>query len=231
MYKELRERVFEANIALVKKSLIIQTFGNVSEIDRINNVVAIKPSGVSYSVMRPDDIVILDIFGKQIYGSYKPSSDTPTHLVLYRAFDEISGIVHTHSTHATIFAQAKKPCLCFGTTHADTFYGQIPVTEPMNNEEIKENYEANTGEVIVRKFLSDKISPEQVPGVLVSSHGPFAWGKNAMAAVDHAEILEEVCKMALFSQLLTPGLSSIDQSLLDKHYLRKHGSGAYYGQG
>ncbi len=230
LYHELRSRVYEANCALVTRGLVLQTFGNVSEYDREHGIIAIKPSGVEYAKLKPEDIVVLDINGKSIDGSMRPSSDTPTHLVLYRAFPQLSGIVHTHATYSTIFAQAKRPCICLGTTHADSFYGTIPITDDVTKQEIESGYETATGVVIVRAFQTQNLDPKSMPGVLVSSHGPFAFGNSALDAVDHAEIMEEICKMALSTLLLHQSIQPISQVLLDKHYLRKHSTQAYYGQ-
>jgi len=229
MLKELKEQVLEANLLLPKHGLVTFTWGNVSGIDREEGLMVIKPSGVEYDVMRADDMVVLEVeTGKVVEGDYRPSSDTPTHLELYRAFDSIGGIVHTHSRWATSFAQAGRAIPAYGTTHCDYFYGTIPCTEPMTKEEIGGEYEAETGKVIIRAF--EGIDPSQMPGVLVASHGPFAWGKDAMNAVHNAVVMEEVAFMALHSLMLNPSLEPVSQALLDKHYLRKHGPGAYYGQ-
>jgi len=227
----LKEQVFEANLALPRHNLVTFTWGNVSAIDRASGRVAIKPSGVDYDVMTVDDIVVVDLeSGRVVEGSKKPSSDTATHLALYRAFETIGGIVHTHSRHATIWAQSGLDLPAWGTTHADYFYGKIPCTRLMTAQEIAENYEHNTGEVIIETFRSREISPAAVPAVLVNAHGPFAWGSDAENAVHNAVVLEEVAYMGIFSRQLTPGIGDMQQVLLDKHYLRKHGANAYYGQ-
>jgi L-ribulose-5-phosphate 4-epimerase len=228
MYQDIKERVFEANLELVEHGLVVFTFGNVSEIDRHAGVVAIKPSGVSYDDMRPEQMVILDLDGHVIDGELRASSDTPTHLALYRQFKDIGGITHTHSCHAAMWAQACKDIPCFGTTHADHFYGPVPVTDVMTQEEIQDHYELNTGKVIVRRF--ENLDPKAMPAVLVANHGPFTWGKDAHDSVKNAVILEEVATMAFGTIGLNPNQPAISQTLLDKHYLRKHGKDAYYGQ-
>lgn len=225
---ELRKRVLEANLELPRRGLVKYTWGNVSGIDREQGLVVIKPSGVAYEEMTEDDLVVVTLDGEVVEGKLRPSSDTPTHLEIYKAFPTIGGIVHTHSMWATIWAQAKQPLPCYGTTHADYFYGEIPCTEEMTESDVVEAYEANTGKLIVRTFSS--LDPTAVPGVLVASHGPFAWGKDPEEAVYHSVVLEEVAQMALFTRLLNPGVTSIEQFLLDKHFLRKHGANAYYGQ-
>ena len=231
MYKELKQRVFRANMLLPKYDLVKFTWGNVSEIDREKGVVAIKPSGVEYDVMTADDMVVVDLeSGKVVEGRYKPSSDTATHLEIYRNFKDVGGIVHTHSRWATIFAQMKQDCPALGTTHADYFYGSIPATRDMTKAEIEGEYELNTGKVIVETFEERKINPKYVPSVLVASHGPFSWGKNADNAVHNAVVLEEVAFMAWHSMVAKQNITDMDQTLLDKHYLRKHGANAYYGQ-
>lgn len=228
-YDELKQKVYQANIDLVKSGLVILTWGNVSGADQ--GVMAIKPSGVPYDILKPRDIVVLDIqSGQVVEGKARPSSDTPTHLHLYRAFEGLGGIVHTHSTVGTSFAQAMVEIPCMGTTHADNFYGTIPCTRAMTSEEILGEYELNTGKVIVDCFTSRKIKPLDVPGVLVASHAPFAWGKTVEKAVENAIVLEFSAKMALNTLVLNPKAGSIPQVLLDKHFLRKHGPGAYYGQ-
>jgi len=227
----LKQQVFEANLALPRHHLVTFTWGNVSAIDRSRGLVAIKPSGVEYDGMTVDDIVVVELeSGRTVEGSKKPSSDTATHLALYRAFTDIGGIVHTHSRHATIWAQAGLDLPAWGTTHADYFYGTIPCTRLMTPQEIAEDYEHNTGEVIIDTFRSRDISPTAIPAVLVNAHGPFAWGSNADNAVHNAVVLEEIAYMGIFSRQLTPGMRDMQQVLLDKHYLRKHGAGAYYGQ-
>nr|WP_234471856.1 L-ribulose-5-phosphate 4-epimerase [Erwinia sp. S43] len=227
----MKEQVFEANLALPRHNLVTFTWGNVSAIDRASGRVAIKPSGVDYDVMTVDDIVVVDLeSGRVVEGSKKPSSDTATHLALYRAFETIGGIVHTHSRHATIWAQSGLDLPAWGTTHADYFYGKIPCTRLMTAQEIARDYEHNTGEVIIETFRSRDISPAAVPAVLVNAHGPFAWGSDADNAVHNAVVLEEVAYMGIFSRQLMPGITDMQQVLLDKHYLRKHGANAYYGQ-
>jgi len=226
--KELKEQVLEANLELPRKSLVTYTWGNASGIDREKNLVVIKPSGVSYNELKIEDLVVVDLDGNVVEGKLNPSSDTPTHLVLYKCFKEIGGVVHTHSKWATIWAQAGRSIPALGTTHADYFYGSIPCTRKLTVNEISSAYEIETGNVIVETF--DDINPIHVPGVVVSNHGPFTWGKNASEAVHNAVVLEELSMMAYHTYCLSPGLDAIDQELLDKHFLRKHGSGAYYGQ-
>ena len=229
MLDELKRQVCEANLTLVREGLVVQTFGNVSGIDRATGNVAIKPSGVSYDAMKPEQMVVVALdTGKVIEGDLRPSSDTPTHLVLYRAFKQIGGIVHTHSLHATAWAQAKRDVPAFGTTHADYFYGPIPCTRPMTPKEIKTGYEENTGRVIVERFK--KLDPQHFPGAIVASHGPFAWGKDAAAAVHHAVILEYLARLATETLQIAPRTTAMPSALLDKHFLRKHGPTAYYGQ-
>lgn len=227
MLEKLKEEVWRANLELVKHGLVIFTWGNVSGIDRQHGMVVIKPSGVSYDTMRPSDMVVLDLYGKVVEGQLKPSSDAPTHLVLYRQFLNIGGVVHTHSEWATAWAQAGMGIPALGTTHADYFYGQIPCTRKMTREEIQGDYELETGRVIVECFKG--IDPDQVPGVLVNNHAPFTWGKDANDAVHNAVVLEEVAKMTFRSLQLNPN-AEMDKTLLDKHFLRKHGANAYYGQ-
>jgi L-ribulose-5-phosphate 4-epimerase len=228
MLKELKQKVFEANLELPKKGLVTFTWGNVSAIDRERGLIVIKPSGVSYEKMKVEDMVVLDLAGKIVEGKLNPSSDTETHVLLYNEFKDIGGIVHTHSSWATSFAQAGREIPCFGTTHADYFYGSIPCTRKMTHEEINGRYEYETGKVIVETFK--EINPVFVPGVLVNNHGPFAFGKDAMDAVHNAVVMEEVAKMAYRSVHLNKDLGAIDSTLLDKHFLRKHGKNAYYGQ-
>ena len=227
MLEQLKEDVCKANLDLVKHGLVIFTWGNVSGIDRASGLVVIKPSGVSYDVMSPSDMVVLDLEGKVVEGKLKPSSDAPTHLELYRNFLNIGGIVHTHSEWATSWAQAGKGIPAIGTTHADYFYGEIPCTRKMTDAEIKGEYELETGKVIIECFK--RLDADMVPGVLVNNHAPFSWGKNADDAVHNAVVLEEVAKMAFRSFVLNPE-TKMDQVLLDKHFLRKHGKNAYYGQ-
>ncbi len=229
MLEALKERVFRANLLLPEYGLVTFTWGNVSGIDREQGLMVIKPSGVTYEEMRAEDMVIVAMeTGKALEGGLKPSSDTPTHLELYQAFPNIGGIVHTHSRWATIFAQAGRGIMALGTTHADYFYGQIPCTRQMTKEEIQSEYEKNTGLVIKETFKAH--DPDSIPAVLVHSHGPFVWGRDPMDAVHNAVVLEEVAHMAYHTQLLEPGVPSMQPELLDKHYLRKHGANAYYGQ-
>jgi L-ribulose-5-phosphate 4-epimerase len=229
MYTELKQRVFKANLQLPEYKLVTFTWGNVSEIDRDNHVIAIKPSGVSYDNMSADDIVIIDLNGEVIEGKLNPSSDTATHIELYKAFPEIGGIVHTHSRHATVWAQAGLDIPALGTTHADYFYGDIPCTRCLTASEIADNYEQNTGLVIIEEFAKRNIDPVALPGVIVSGHAPFSWGKDAFNAVHNAVVLEEVSAMALETRSLNASIR-IQSELLDKHYNRKHGKDAYYGQ-
>jgi len=228
MQEELKKAVCEANLELQKHKLVIYSWGNVSGIDRSAGIVVIKPSGVLYEELTPDKMVVLDLEGKIIEGTLKPSSDTPTHLELYRNFEAIGGICHTHSPNATMWAQACKEIPCFGTTHADNFYGAIPVTETMTEEQIKDDYELNTGRVIVERIAG--MDPMQMPAVLVANHGPFTWGADPAAAVEATVVLEEIAAMALGTITINPNQSPISSALLDKHYLRKHGKNAYYGQ-
>lgn len=228
MLELLKKQVFEANLDLPKYGLVTFTWGNVSGIDREKGLVVIKPSGVSYEVMKPSDMVVVNLQGEVVEGEWKPSSDTATHLVLYQAFPRIGGIVHTHSPWATSWAQAGRGIPAYGTTHADYYYGEIPCTRAMTESEIKGEYEKETGHVIVEAF--QKIDPMQIPGVLVNSHAPFNWGKDAHDAVHHAVVLEEVAKIAARMLSIHPTAAPMDQALLDKHYLRKHGQHAYYGQ-
>jgi L-ribulose-5-phosphate 4-epimerase len=229
MYEELRQRVFHTNLDLQRQGLIVLTWGNVSAIDRSAGIVAIKPSGVRYEELRPESIVIVDLEGRIVEGSLKPSSDTATHLELYESFAGVGGICHTHSMYATMWAQARRAIPCFGTTHADSFYGPIPVTDAMTDEEVGGPYEENTGKVIVRRFAGT--DPMQIPAVLVANHGPFTWGPSPEKAVENAVVLEQVAKMAFGTIQVNPQQPQIGQALLDRHYLRKHGRGAYYGQG
>ncbi len=228
MHEELRKAVCDANRELPKQRLVIYSWGNVSGIDRAAGVIAIKPSGVAYDELTPDKIVLLDPDGNVVEGPLKPSSDTPTHLELYRNFEAIGGICHTHSVCATAWAQACREIPCFGTTHADFFYGAVPVTNVMANEQIRNDYELNTGKVIVDRFAS--LDPMQTLAVLVANHGPFTWGKSPAAAVEAMAVLEQVAAAALGTLTLNPSQCPISRALLDKHYLRKHGKNAYYGQ-
>jgi L-ribulose-5-phosphate 4-epimerase len=227
MLEELKQTVFEANIALVKHGLVIFTWGNVSGIDRESGLVVIKPSGVSYDNMRADDMVVVDLEGKTVEGRLKPSSDTPTHLVLYKAFPQTGGIVHTHSTYATAWAQAGLGIPNIGTTHADYFHDAVPCTADMTAAEIKGAYEEETGNVIVKRFAG--LNPVHTPAVLVRNHGPFAWGKDPHEAVHNAVVLEQVAKMAFIAHSLNPALP-MNPLLVEKHFSRKHGPNAYYGQ-
>ena len=228
MLDTLKQRVYEANLLLPKHNLAIFTWGNASEIDRESGIFAIKPSGVDYDKITPDDMVLMNLKGEIVEGKYKPSSDTPTHLELYKAFQNIGGVVHTHSRWATSFAQAGMGIPPLGTTHADYFYGEIPCTRAMNGAEINGEYEKETGTVIIEAFKN--IDPMSIPAVLVKSHGPFTWGTSADDAVHNAVVLEEAAFMAYHALTLNKGLPSMDETLLDKHYLRKHGANAYYGQ-
>jgi L-ribulose-5-phosphate 4-epimerase len=226
--KELKKRVCEANLALVKHRLVISTFGNVSGIDRKLGMVAIKPSGVPYNDLTPEKIVVVDLNGKVVDGDLKPSMDTMTHLMLYLSWSEIGGVCHTHSPFATAFAQAEKPIPCLGTTHADHFYGEIPVTRQLRMMEVRTDYEKNTGRVILETFK--KIKPMEMPGVLVAKHGPFTWGKDEMDAVNNSLLLEEIAKMTFMTFQLNPKIRPVAKYILDQHYLRKHGPKAIYGQ-
>lgn len=232
MLEQLRENVWKANLKLPQYGLVTFTWGNVSGIDREKGLVVIKPSGVEYEALTPEDMVVVDLEGRKVEGKWNPSSDTPTHLVLYRNFPGIGGIVHTHSRWATAWAQAGRDIPAYGTTHADYFYGPIPCTRKMKSKEIEGPYEAETGNVIVEEFSGK--DPASIPAVLVHSHGPFTWGKDCFEAVYHAAVLEETAQMAAMSEWLAPGglgtLDPMQQKLLDKHFFRKHGKNAYYGQ-
>jgi len=228
MLEELKLAVYEANMELPGRGLVTYTWGNVSGIDRDKNLVVIKPSGVPYDELKPEHLVVLDMEGNIVEGRFKPSSDTPTHLVIYRKFKEVGGIVHTHSKWATTWAQSGRSIPALGTTHADYFYGDIPCTREMTSAEINGEYEKETGNVIVETFMNN--NPIHVPGVLVRNHGPFTWGKDAHEAVHNAVVLEEVAMMAFNTFLLNPEAKPVNQSLLDRHFLRKHGANAYYGQ-
>ena len=227
MLEELKEKVYKANLELVEHGLVIFTWGNVSAIDRNRGLVVIKPSGVSYDAMKPSDMVVVDLEGNVVEGDLNPSSDTPTHLALYRAWPEIGGVVHTHSTYATAWAQAGKDIPNIGTTHADYFHHDIPCTEDMTEAEILGEYELETGNVIIRRF--EGMNPVHTPGVLVRNHGPFSWGKDAFDAVHNAVVMEQVAKMAHIAYMVNPKLT-MNRHLIEKHFNRKHGPGAYYGQ-
>lgn len=228
MLELLKKQVLEANLLLPQYGLVTFTWGNVSGIDRESGLVVIKPSGVSYEGMSVEDMVVVDLDGKVVEGKWKPSSDTPTHVALYRAFENIGGVVHTHSRWATTYAQAGMPIPPLGTTHADYFYGAIPCTRPMTEEEIAGEYEKETGKVIIEAFEGK--SADDIPGVVVYSHGPFSWGTDPMNAVHNAVVMEEIAFMDWHATMMNPNLGDMQQCLLDKHYLRKHGKNAYYGQ-
>jgi L-ribulose-5-phosphate 4-epimerase len=227
-FLELKREVYEANMELHRRNLVVYTWGNVSQIDRAKAVIAIKPSGVAYEKMTVDDIVIVDLENNIVEGKMRPSSDTKTHTHLYRHFDSIGGVTHTHSTYATAWAQTQQAIPCFGTTHADYAYGEIPCTAVMTDQQIERDYEEETGVQITDCFKSR--NPKEVPMVIVAGHAPFTWGKNAAEAVYHAVILEEIARMAYLTKTLQPTTSALKQTLVDKHYLRKHGKNAYYGQ-
>ena len=226
--RSLREEVLEANLELVRRGLVLYTFGNASGIAREEGLVVIKPSGVAYETMKPEDLVVVDLNGKIIEGSLRPSSDLPTHIILYQAFAGIGGVAHTHSRAATSWAQAQREIRCFGTTHADYFRGPVPVTKPLMPSQIRSNYEANTGHAIVRRFR--KLDPLHVPAVLVSGHAPFCWGKTPAEAAHIAVVVEEIAAMALQTLVANPKARPISRHLHEKHFLRKHGGTAYYGQ-
>ena len=228
MLESLKQKVYEANMELPKRGLITYTWGNVSGIDRETGYFVIKPSGVDYDLLKPEDMVVMDLEGNKIEGHLNPSSDTPTHIELYKAYPEIGGVVHTHSPWATSWAQAGRYIPCYGTTHADYFYGDIPCARLLTENEIEENYEKNTGLVIV-ETIGDE-NPLFVPGILCSNHGPFTWGKDAHDAVHNAVVLEEVAKMASCTESINKSSSKAPQSMQDKHFMRKHGPNAYYGQ-
>ena len=231
MLEELKQKVFEANLLLPKYGLVVFTWGNVSGIDREKGLVVIKPSGVDYDIMKAEDMVVTDLDGNVVDGKLKPSSDLATHLEFYKNFKDIGGVVHTHSINAVAWAQAGKDIPALGTTHGDYFYGPIPCTRLMTNEEIKDAYELNTGKVVVEEFKSRKIDPNQMPAVLVHSHGPFTWGKDPFEAVHNSVVLDTLAEMALKTVTINANVGPMQQTLLDKHFLRKHGPGAYYGQG
>ena len=230
MLQELKRQVYEANMLLPKYGLVTFTWGNVSAIDRESGLFVIKPSGVEYESMKPEDMVVMDLNGNRVEGKLRPSSDTPTHLELYKAFPEIGGIVHTHSSYATSWAQAGRSIPCYGTTHADYIYGEVPCVRCLTKEEIDEAYETNTGKLIVSEFKRSKKEIMAVPAFLYENHGPFTWGKDAKDAVHNAVVLEEVAKMAYRTESINSKVEPAPQELQDKHYYRKHGAGAYYGQ-
>lgn len=231
MLEDLKQKVLEANLLLPKYGLVVFTWGNVSGIDRENGLVVIKPSGVDYDIMKAEDMVVTDLDGNVVEGKLKPSSDLATHLEFYKHFKDIGGVVHTHSVNAVAWAQAGKDIPALGTTHGDYFYGQIPCTRLMTDDEIKNNYELNTGKVVVEEFEKRHIDTNQMPGVLVHSHGPFTWGKDPFDAVHNSVVLDTLAKMALKTITINGDVDSMQRELLDKHFLRKHGPGAYYGQG
>lgn len=230
MLEQLKEDVFRANLFLKENELITLTWGNVSAITPDRKQVVIKPSGVPYESMRAEHMVVTDLDGNVLEGGLRPSSDLLTHLELYRSFPQVSSVVHTHSRWATVFAQAEMDLPCYGTTHADQFYGSVPCTRPLTEAEIQEAYERNTGRVIVETFQNRQLDPAATPAVLVNKHGPFAWGETPQKAVENALVLDETCHMALLTRNLNPGVAAAPQCLMDKHYFRKHGANAYYGQ-
>lgn len=230
MLEELKQKVYEANMLLPKYGLVTFTWGNVSAIDRESGLFVIKPSGVPYEELCAEDMVVMNLLGEKVEGRYNPSSDTPTHLELYKAFPEIGGIVHTHSSWATSWAQAGRAIPCYGTTHADYIYGEVPCVRTLTQAEIEEAYEKNTGILIAEEFKAKGLDVKAVPAVLCKNHGPFTWGKDAMEAVHNAVVLEEVAKMAARTERINPQVEAAPQELQDKHYFRKHGANAYYGQ-
>ena len=230
MLDELKKQVYEANLLLPKYGLVTFTWGNVSAIDRETGLVVIKPSGVEYDKLTPQNMLVVDLLENVVEGDYRPSSDTATHIELYKAFDKIGGVVHTHSSYATSWAQSGRGIPCYGTTHADYFYGEIPCVRCLNEKEIEDAYEENTGHLIVNEFERLKKDPEAVAAVLCKNHGPFAWGKDAFEAVHNAVVLEEVAKMAYCTEIINTSVNPAPQELQDKHYYRKHGANAYYGQ-
>ena len=230
MLEKLRQEVYRANMELPERGLVVYTWGNVSGIDRESGLVVIKPSGVEYEDLTPENLVIVDLNNNIVEGKMNPSSDTKTHVELYKAFPEIGGIVHTHSPHAVGWAQAGRDIPCYGTTHADYFYGAVPCSRNLTAEEVEEDYELNTGKVIAEEFARRKLNPKSSPGIICHSHGPFTWGKDAAQAVYHAVVLEELAKMAMYTVMIDPMASQAPQYVQDKHYLRKHGPNAYYGQ-
>ncbi|MCR5551985.1 MAG: L-ribulose-5-phosphate 4-epimerase [Oscillospiraceae bacterium] len=231
MLEELKQKVYEANLELPRRGLVTYTWGNVSGIDRERGLFVIKPSGVDYETLKPEDLVVVDLAGNRVEGTLNPSSDMLTHMVLYNAFPEIGGIVHTHSPYAVAWAQAGEEIPCYGTTHADYFYGPIPCARHLTQAELDAGYERNTGHTIVECFRDRGIDPMAVPAVICHSHGPFTWGKDAAQAVYHAVVLEEVAKMAILTRQVNPAAAPAPQRIQDKHYTRKHGPNAYYGQG
>ena len=230
MLEALKQAVYEANMELPKRGLVTYTWGNVSGIDRESGLVVIKPSGVEYDELTPDQLVVLNLSGEVVEGDLNPSSDTKTHIELYKAFPALGGIVHTHSPYAVGWAQAAEDIPCYGTTHADYFYGPVPCARHLTTEEIEEDYEKNTGKVIIETLNGRGINPAHVPGIVCASHGPFTWGKDAAQAVYHAVVLEEVAKMAVYTRQIKPDAAPAPQNIQDKHFMRKHGPNAYYGQ-
>ncbi len=228
--ENLKQEVFEANIELVNQGLVIYTWGNVSAIDRESGLVVIKPSGVDYDVMKASDMVVIDLEGTIIEGKYKPSSDTPTHLAMYKEYDTIGSVVHTHSEWATSWAQARRAIPVYGTTHSDYFYGDILCTRELSKEEVNKDYELNTGLVMIQTLKDNNKNPLELPGLIISNHGPFSWGETSQKAVHNAKVLDEIAKMAYRTEMLNPNIQPVNKYLLDKHYLRKHGASAYYGQ-
>ncbi len=230
LLENLREEVFKANLALVDSGLVVLTWGNASAIDRESGLVVIKPSGVEYAAMRPEHLVVVDLSGKTVEGKLRPSSDLPTHLALYRAWPEVGGVAHTHSPYGTAYAQAGESIPCFGTTHADFCPGAIPCIRALKREEVESNYELNTGESIIEHYRLNSLSPLEYPGSVLTHHGPFTWGKNAKAAVENAITLESVAMIASLTRAVDQGTKAIPEYITQKHYLRKHGPNAYYGQ-
>ena len=230
MLEELKKEVYAANMELPRRGLVTYTWGNVSGIDRASGLFVIKPSGVDYEILKPEDLVVMDLEGNKVEGKLKPSSDTETHRAIYNAFPTVGGIAHTHSTYAVSWAQAGRDIPAYGTTHADYFYGDIPCTRSLTAEEIEEAYELNTGKVIVETFERRKINPVHIPAVICAYHGPFTWGKNAAQAVYHSVVLEEIARMATLTEINNPKVAGTPQYVLDKHFMRKHGPKAYYGQ-
>ncbi len=230
MLEELKKEVYAANMELPRRGLVTYTWGNVSGLDRASGLFVIKPSGVDYEILKPEDLVVMDLEGNKVEGKLKPSSDTETHRAIYNAFPTVGGIAHTHSTYAVSWAQAGRDIPAYGTTHADYFYGDIPCTRSLTAEEIEEAYELNTGKVIVETFERRKINPVHIPAVICAYHGPFTWGKNAAQAVYHSVVLEEIARMATLTEINNPKVAGAPQYVLDKHFMRKHGPKAYYGQ-